>query len=67
MFCWIKFIIIIAFIASCMTSGTFFAKIIEDKASLERVSGTMPDEGVNNRVGKHSSSSLIIRDTRLQW
>ena len=61
----IPLIMIIGFIASCMTSGTFFAKIIEDKANLERVSGIIPDEGFNQRVGKHSSSSLIIRDTRL--
>lgn len=61
----IPLLLIIGFIASCMTSGTFFAKIIEDKASLERVSGTIPDEEFNHRVGKHSSSSLLIRDTRL--
>lgn len=61
----IPFIIIIAFIASCMTSGIFFTKIIEDKASLERMSGIIPDGAVNYRVGKHTSSSLLIRGARL--
>lgn len=61
----IPLILIIGFIASCMTSGIFFTKIIEDKASLERVNGTIPNEKFNYRVGKHTSSSLLIRGTRL--
>lgn len=61
----ILLLLIIGFISSCMTSGTFFAKIIADKASLERVSGTIPDKEFDHRAGKHSFSSLTIRDTRL--
>ena len=61
----IPLVIIMGFIASCMTSGIFFTKIIEDKASLERISGMIPDEKFNHRVGKHTSSSLLIKGTRL--
>ena len=64
----VPFIIVIGLIGligSCLTSSIFFTKIVEDKTSLEQVSGTIPDEPFDSRVGKRTSSSLLIRDTRL--
>ena len=58
----IPFIIIITFL---FNSSISFTKIAEDKTKLEQVSGVIPDEPFNRRVGKNTSSSLLIRNTRL--
>lgn len=46
-------------------SGVSFTEIIEDERRLERIRGAIPNEPFNQRVGKNSSSSLLINQIEL--
>ena len=58
----IPFIVVVIFL---FNSSVSFTKIIEHKDNLQQVSGVIPDEAFNQRLGKSVSSSLLIDGYRL--
>ncbi len=58
----VPFLIILIFF---LHSTISFTEIVESKSVLEQVHGIVPNEPLNRRVGKNSSSSLFINEIRL--
>ena len=48
-----------------LQSTISFTEIVENKSDLEQVQGVVPNEPFNRRVGKNSSSSLLIDQIHL--